>query len=57
MNKSKLDKFEREVLAAFERGELKSGLTATRKKLIRSAVEQTVKNLFQGFFALYKSEV
>ena len=31
------------MLAAFERGELKSALTAARKKLIRNAAEQTVK--------------
>jgi predicted DNA binding CopG/RHH family protein len=43
MNKLKLDKSEKDLLAALEGGELKSVLTPARKKLIRNAAEQTVK--------------
>lgn len=43
MNKLKLDKSEKDLLAAFEGGEFKSVLTPARKRLIRSAAEQTVK--------------
>ena len=43
MTKRKLDKSEKELLAAFEGGEFKTVLTPARKKRIRSAAEQTVK--------------
>lgn len=43
MSKSGLDKSEKEILAAFERGELKSALTAARKRLLKNVAEQTVK--------------
>lgn len=43
MNKVKLDKSEKELLAAFEKGEFESKLSPARKKLIMRSAEQTVK--------------
>ena len=43
MTKLKLDKEEKEILKAFEKGKLKSELTKKRKKEIRSAAEATFK--------------
>jgi predicted DNA binding CopG/RHH family protein len=43
MSKSRLDKSEKELLDAFERGEFNSTLTAARRKAIKAAAEQTVK--------------
>ncbi len=43
MSKLKLDKSEKDILSAFEGDEFKSVLTPARKKLIKSAAEQTVK--------------
>lgn len=39
MNKPKLDRSEKELLAAYEAGEFKSVLTTDRKKLIKRAAE------------------
>jgi predicted DNA binding CopG/RHH family protein len=43
MSKIKLDDSEQELLDAYDRGEFKSVLTPARKRLIKSAAEQTIK--------------
>ena len=43
MTKLKLDKSEKELLAAYEAGEFKSVLTPARKKFIKRAAEQTIR--------------
>ena len=43
MKKLKLDKSEKELLAAFEAGQFKSVLTPARKKSIKRAAEYSVK--------------
>jgi predicted DNA binding CopG/RHH family protein len=43
MSKIKLDKSEKELLAAYEAGEFKSELTSARKEFLKQAAEQTVK--------------
>ncbi|MCB1614711.1 MAG: hypothetical protein KDI30_01730 [Pseudomonadales bacterium] len=43
MSKVKLNKAEKELLSAFEKGEFKSKLNPRRKALVKSAAEQTVK--------------
>ena len=43
MNKPKLNEEEKEILKAFESGELKSNLTDKRKKEIEAAAEATFK--------------
>ncbi len=43
MKKIKLDRSEKELLAAYEAGEFKSVLTPARKKLIERAAEYSVK--------------
>jgi predicted DNA binding CopG/RHH family protein len=43
MNKIKLDQSEQELLDAFDNGEFKSVLTPARKRLLKSAAEQTIK--------------
>ena len=43
MKKPKLDKSEKELLAAYEAGQFKSALTPARKKFIKRAAEYSVK--------------
>ncbi len=43
MNKIKLDKSEKELLAAYEAGEFKSVLTPARKKFLKRAAEHSIK--------------
>lgn len=43
MKKIKLDKSERDILIAYESGELKSVMTPARKKQIREVAENTLK--------------
>ena len=43
MNKSKLDKEEKEILKDFEAGEFKSVLTPKRKKFLQASAEETFK--------------
>ena len=43
MKKIKLDKSEKDILAAYESGELKSVMTPARKKQIKEVAENTLK--------------